>query len=134
MKKKQKGKNGDSKRHYKNHSQHKKITSSVIKSSENKKKEIKKKNFESHTEDPKTNKLGVWLEYITVLIKMLMLFAGLLCGVWMIYKDIRDNGTWFKYGDLEYSGSLVGVIVVIICAIGLWRNRAKVTLFSSHNE
>ena len=98
-----------------------------------KRREKKKRDFESHGQDSATNKLGILLEYLTVIIKMLFLFLGLLGGFWMIYKDIRDNGACFKFGSFEYSGSLVGIIISVACAAGLWRNRAKVKLFSSTN-
>lgn len=98
-----------------------------------KKKETKKRDFESHISDTSTNKLGIKLEYGLVMLKMLFLFIGLLAGIWLVIRDIRDEGSLLKLFDIEYSGSMVGVIIALPCAIGLWSNRAKVKLLSASN-
>ena len=112
-----------------NRRRHSYTKTSVPKSSKPKqRKERKKRKFESSIPDTPVNMIGTYFEYIVVILKIIVYAVGFVGGLYMVFKDIRDNGSFLELGTIKYSGTMVGVIVIIVCAFCIWRSNAYVKL------
>lgn len=62
-------------------------------------------------------------EYSHVLITKGLLFAGIIIGAILCFCDIRDDGMMLEisWDDnlIKYAGTLIGVVISIICIIGV---------------
>lgn len=90
------------------------------------KKRDKKREFDGREADTPTKRLGTNWEYITSNFKNLIYLIGVGFGAYFIYKGVRDEHMNIKIGDVEFNTSMVGAIIILLFAIALWRNKAKV--------
>lgn len=84
--------------------------------------------FEAEGADATTQELGTRLEYKHTNLRTIICGIGMLAGVIMIILDIRDEGLSIILGDMEFSGSMVGLAMFIICVTVLLVVRPKVKI------
>lgn len=67
--------------------------------------------------DPDSLKKGMTFEFVTVLLRGLLYLIALIGGMYLTFQDIQDKGLLFEGFGFKYSGSCVG-IVILLAAIG----------------
>ena len=92
-----------------------------------KKRKKKQTSFDGTAAEPPIKKLGTHWEYITANAKNLIYFCGIMVGAWFIYSGVRDESMSLKFGNaLELNTSWVGLVIIVVFGILLWRNNPKV--------
>lgn len=89
----------------------------------------KQKEFVSEGQSRAVNEKGIELERTSMIIKFIMFGVFALAGLVLSILDIRDGGMVFEFtGLFKYSGSLVGVLIMIICIVGIFKNKPQVNI------
>lgn len=92
------------------------------------KKKKKKHDFVSKSRSTEINKQGIELEKLSMTQKN-FLFGGIIVASFiLLILDIRDDGMFFEGFGFKYSGSLGGVIFLVIAIVGIMQNKPKVSL------
>lgn len=84
--------------------------------------------FEAEGATPEVQTLGTKSEYYHSMIITIIFGVLLICGVVMIFCGITDENLKIKIGPYEFNGSMVGLVVIIICGIVIYYARPKVKL------
>lgn len=92
------------------------------------KKKKKKNDFVSKGKSDELNKEGINLEKSSIVQKNILLFIGIILSSVLCFYDVRDDGMLFEGCGFKFSGSLVGALTFVLCVIGIYRNKPKVTL------
>lgn len=103
--------------------------SSKRKGSKGKPHSKKQTEFVSKGQPRSVNEKGIELEKTSMIIKFIMFGVFALAGLILCILDIRDGGMVFELtGLFKYSGSLVGVLIMIICIVGICKNKPRVNI------
>lgn len=92
------------------------------------KKKKKKNDFVSKGKSDELNKKGINLEKSSIVQKNILYFIVIILSGILCFCDVRDDGMLFEGCGFKFSGSLVGVLTFVLCVIGIYRNKPKVTL------
>ena len=89
----------------------------------------KQTEFVSKGQPCSVNEKGIELEKTSMIIKFILFGVFALAGLILCILDIRDGGMVFEFtGLFKYSGSLVGVLIMIICIVGIYKNKPQVNI------
>lgn len=90
--------------------------------------EQRQRSFEAEGATPEVQVLGTKSEYSYSKIIAVIFGILLICGVVMIFCGITDENLKIKIGPYEFSGSMVGLVVILVCGVVLYYARPKVKL------
>ena len=68
------------------------------------------------------------MEQSSITQKNILYFVGIVLSVLLLFFDIKDDGMLFEGFGFKFTGSLVGTLLFIICAIGIYKNEPKVSI------
>lgn len=88
----------------------------------------RQRSFEAEGATPEVQELGTKSEYKYSIIYTVICGVLILSGVVMIFMGIRDEGMKIKIGPYEFSGSMVGLVVILLSGIVMFFVRPKVKL------
>lgn len=89
----------------------------------------KQTEFVSKGQPRSVNEKGIELEKTSLIIKFILFGVFALAGLILCILDIRDGGMVLELtGLFKYSGSLVGVLIMIICIVGICKNKPQVNI------
>lgn len=89
----------------------------------------KQKEFVSKGQPRSVNEKGIELEKTYMIIKFVLFGLFALAGLILCFLDIRDGGMVFEFtGLFKYSGSLVGVLIMILCIVGIYKNKPQINI------
>ena len=92
---------------------------------------VKQTQFTSEGQPPFLNEKGIAMEKENVKYKNIILAILGIFGVVLCFFDIRDKGMMLEVvGAINYSGSLVGVLLTTISVVGIWKNKPQVSIKS----
>lgn len=88
----------------------------------------KKHSFNSKSSSEVINSKGIEMEQKSITQKNILYFLGIVLSVLLLFFDVRDDGMLFEGFGIRFSGSLVGTLLFIICAYGIYKNEPKVKI------
>lgn len=92
------------------------------------KRKKKKHDFVSKGKSDELNKVGLNLEESSIKQKNILYFIGIILSSALCFCDVRDDGMLFEGWGFKFSGSLVGILGFILCIVGIYINKPKVSL------
>ena len=90
--------------------------------------EQRQRSFEAEGATPEIQELGTKSEYGYSKVIAIIFGILLICGVIMIFCGITDENLKIKIGPYEFSGSMVGLVVILISGVVLYYTRPHVRL------
>lgn len=91
----------------------------------------KQTHFESKGQPQAINEKGIELEKTSMKYKYCLLGILAIAGVILCIFDIRDDGMILDFlGLFNYSGSLAGAVVIILCVWGIHKIEPKISIKS----
>lgn len=88
----------------------------------------RQRSFEAEGATPEVQELGTKSEYNYSKIVTIIFGILLICGVVMIFCGITDENLKIKIGPYEFSGSMVGLVVILVSGIVMYYTRPQVKL------
>lgn len=93
-----------------------------------KKNKKKAQKFVGPESSPELAKKGMEMELSAMKQRTYLYYFGILVGTVLTLLDIKDKGLLFEGLGFKFSGSLVGVLVVVVCVIAMSKNKTDVTV------
>ena len=90
--------------------------------------DLRLRKFEAEDATPEIQELGTKSEYKYAMIITVIFGILILAGVVMIFMGIKDEGMNIKIGAYEFSGSMVGLVVILLSGLVMYYVRPKVKL------
>lgn len=84
--------------------------------------------FEAQTDDKEVIKMGSSIEFSTFLIKMITFVVLFIAGVVFTFLDFRDEGLSIEFGNFKLTGTIVGVVLIIMGIMGILLNKTDIKI------
>lgn len=95
----------------------------------NKGPKVKQTQFTSEGQPQPVNEKGIAMERENMRTKNILLGIFAFAGIILCLYDVRDDGMTMEFvGLFKYSGSLVGLLVTVLCVMGICKNDPQVSI------
>ena len=88
----------------------------------------KQQSFNSDGATQATNQLGLKNERIRIYFVYITFILGIIIGFVLVLLNIRDTGFMLNWGNVQFKATVVGFIIILGCAFGLYKFDPKASV------
>lgn len=88
----------------------------------------KQQSFNSDGATQATNQLGLKNERIRIYFVYITFILGIIIGFVLVLLNIRDSGFMLNWGNVQFKATVVGFIIILGCAFGLYKFDPKASI------
>lgn len=88
----------------------------------------KQQSFNSDGATQATNQLGLKNERIRIYFVYITFILGIIIGFVFVLLNITDNSFMLNWGNVQFKASVIGFIIILGCAFGLYKFDPKASI------